>query len=905
MKISKIYLLVLTISLLSFPGVFAQQAGLLYTIAGNGTMSFTGDGGLATVAGIDVWSVNTDAAGNIYFADMDHDRIRKINTSGIITTIAGNGTMGYNGDGIPAITATLTQPAAVIPDNAGNVYIGDVNNYRIRKVNTSGIISTIAGTGIYGYSGDGGQATAAQIGSPEDIVIDHSGNIIFIDINCIRKISTTGIISTIGGSGYSSGYYGDGGAATNATLNTPMALAIDESGNIYIADAHNNVIRKINTAGIISTIAGNGTAGYSGDNNAATNAMLSSPDGVAVDKAGNVFITDNFRIRKIARSGIISTVAGNGSSTYAGENVWSAGTSIAVSGKFCLDHSGNFLLNELSGRIRKIALGQKSLGDNFSVFQDKLCSGVSYQIYTNSYTSSLQVKTYYGDGQSSTSPLSIDYFGKGYYSGQHIYDFAGTYTVKHVLFSGTSAIDSMSYVFTNYQCSTLPLRFYYDGNGNCIKDGSTEPYMNTPVTLQVDSNGIIIDTISVTSGIDFDARGNLGDIYKFKVVSLSPDLLITCPASGIIIDTLVPHQYNTQVNNIGLKCNTIAAFDLSIHATAFAGRHLSNGNINIANNYCTPENAIVKLSFSPKYAFESSYPIPSSITGNMVSWDINSLSVDNLFPKEIRYSLTVPGAWLMNGDTVQSSYMINPFVGDTDTSNNVEVHTDTVKGSYDPNYVEVRPAGLIPSGHKLEYTIGFENTGRDTAVNIYILDTLSDNVDPMSMKILTTPATMNISKIQGAGHTILKFDFPGINLPDSSHHNQCNGMVAFTINAKNGLANGTTILNHAGIFFDYNPVVLTNTVTNVICNACILGIKTSETTNTEIYPNPANEYLTVSTSPAAYNSITITNQLGQSMLQQVLANDISKIDIKSLAPGLYFITLKGENGTKVMKFVKS
>lgn len=203
----------------------------------------------------------------------------------VIMTFAGTGTGGHTGDGGLATAAELNAPRDIAIDPSGNLFISDVNNFVIRRITASNIISTVAGSGTSGYSGDGGAATAANI-SHNGIAVDALGNIYFSDYNFnVRKINTSGIISTIAGNG-TAGYSGDAGAATAAQLYDPQGIAVDGSGNIYIADNHNNVIRRVNSSGIISTFAGTGTAGYSGDGAAATLAKLNSPWGLAVDGSG-------------------------------------------------------------------------------------------------------------------------------------------------------------------------------------------------------------------------------------------------------------------------------------------------------------------------------------------------------------------------------------------------------------------------------------------------------------------------------------------------------------------------------------------------------------------------------------------------------------------------------------------
>ena len=286
--------------------------GVITTIAGKGDSTgvggtFSGDGYPATDAFIhNPSSIALDAAGNVFFTDQANNRIRKINAStGIITTVAGNGVGGYSADGVPATASALFNPAGIAFDTVGDLYIADWENHRIRKVTMStGIITTIAGTGTAGYSGDGGPATAAQFYRPSDLAFDRSGNLYISEYgnSTVRKImKTTGVITTIAGTN-AAGYSGDGAAATSAQINRPLGIKIDTVGNIYIADWRNYVVRMVSAAaGNITTIAGTGVNGYSGDGGPATAAQLSSIDGMALDAHGNLYVADEFNnvIRKI------------------------------------------------------------------------------------------------------------------------------------------------------------------------------------------------------------------------------------------------------------------------------------------------------------------------------------------------------------------------------------------------------------------------------------------------------------------------------------------------------------------------------------------------------------------------------------------------------------------------------
>jgi uncharacterized protein (TIGR03437 family) len=331
---------------------------VITTVAGNGTPGFSGDSGPATSAQLaNPEGVAVDSAANLYIADTSNSRIRKV-SNGVIATVAGNGTVGFSGDNGPPTSAQLANPWGVAVDSAANLYIADYGNNRIRKV-SNGTITTVAGNGTRGFSGDNGPATSAQFYDPGGLAVDSAGNLYIADYgnNRIRKVSN-GLITTAAGGGAA---LGDNGPATSAQLSNPYGVAVDSAGNLYVADWGNNRIRKV-ANGTITTVAGNGTRGFSGDNGPPTNAQLANPQGVAVDSAGNLYIADfgNFRIRKVS-NGVITTVAGNGTPGFSGDNGPATGAQLANPYGVAIDPAGNLYIGDSgNSRVREVSNGSIS-----------------------------------------------------------------------------------------------------------------------------------------------------------------------------------------------------------------------------------------------------------------------------------------------------------------------------------------------------------------------------------------------------------------------------------------------------------------------------------------------------------------------------------------------------------------
>jgi len=347
---------------------------IITTVAGTGTAAYSGDGGPATAAAVQYpFDVAVDAAGNVYLTDHINHRIRKVWASnGTITTVAGTGVQGSSGDGGPATAAQINTPTGIGLDSSGNLYIADYSACVVRKVTAAtGLISTVAGSGTCGFNGDGLVGPATWLNNPYDIAVDSAGNLYIADFmnSRIRKVAASGgTVTTFAGTG-GFGYGGDGGQAIWATFNSPTYLAVDGS-SLYIADTNNYRVRKVQLAsGIIVTAAGTGIQGFSGDGGPASAAKLSLPFGLAVDAAGNLFIADEFnhRIRRVAgATGVITTVAGTGTAGFGGDGGPATAAALNYPQGVAVDAAGLlYIADTQNNRIRKVgpALSRHGRGD--------------------------------------------------------------------------------------------------------------------------------------------------------------------------------------------------------------------------------------------------------------------------------------------------------------------------------------------------------------------------------------------------------------------------------------------------------------------------------------------------------------------------------------------------------------
>lgn len=494
------------------------QAQIISTIVGDGFAGFTGDGGAATSARLNTpYGICTDAAGNIYIPDAGNRRLRKIDPSGVISTIAGTGVLGYSGDGGPASAAQLNEPSCVFADGSGNIFIADQYNNCVRKIDVSGIITTVAGNGTAGFSGDGGAATSAKLNRPYSVAVDASGNIFIADRlnNRIRKVNTSGTISTFAGAG-TAGFSGDGGTATAAQLFQPVSLCISSGGDMYITDWGNYRVRKVNAAGTISTIAGDGSLSYA-DGVPAISTGLIYPYGVSIDCGGNIYVgeANGYRVRRINTSGVIHTIAGNGTFGYSGDGGPATAAQLLFPMALAIDAAGDMLVSDQGNHcIRKIT----NPGAGVTITgPSSVCVGG---------TATLSAATSGGTWGTTTGRTSIT--GGGVYTGLTVgvdtitYTGCSSVTRFPVSVNTTPTVSAIS--GPDSVCVGATITLTDPTSGGVWSSGSTS-------IATISSGGVVSGVTAGTATITYRVTTSCGSASAYKTVTVMP-LPSVAPITG-------------------------------------------------------------------------------------------------------------------------------------------------------------------------------------------------------------------------------------------------------------------------------------------------------------------------------------------------------------------------------------
>lgn len=523
------------------------------------------------------------------------------------------------------------------------------------------------------------------------------------------------------------------------------------------------------------------------------------------------------------------------------------------------------------------------------------CTDVIMTAMLSAAGSNLSLMTYWGDGSSTNT---VPQTSQTTVWQQHKYTNVGTYTIKNVLWLSGTPIDSAISTYSSY-CSYIYISKYLDNNTNCVYDNGDKPVFDA-TQFEVDSAGTIIDTLTAYHSLYYKAKP--GTIYKFKAFNLPLGVSATCPSNAILTVT-APSSNNSISTVMGLQCGSTSQFDLGVRLTGqFRPVATSRLIIYAYNLGCGAKNGVLTVQLSNKYVYKNASVTPANVSGNTITWNINNLSISNNATIYL-YADTATGANVKLDDTICNSAIITPTSGDVNTANNALTQCDKVQASWDPNDKHVYPAGDIAPGTKLTYTINFENLGNDTAFNIYIMDTLSNRLDAGSLQVLSSSHAASHVMLDGpGGQKIVRFDFKDIHLPDKNSPDFNKGFVQFTINVKNGLAPLTYINNRAGIYFDINPVVITNYAVNRISPVSVSDVAINN--QATVYPNPVTDVLTIQTDKGGYDFLRLLNSMGQVVAQQSISNNTTTISMKQLPTGIYYLQLTGKNNTITQKIEK-
>lgn len=545
-----------------------------------------------------------------------------------------------------------------------------------------------------------------------------------------------------------------------------------------------------------------------------------------------------------------------------------------------------------------------------SYYNDDSCAGHRFTYHTSlngANSTQYSVEHSFGNGVKDT--FSINYLQLGSYMAVigYVYPSPGNYTTKAVLFQNATGArtDSVTQQIVNGTCLHFTGRIYADLNSNCAFNTGADSIMMMPVQIKVDSANIPIDTITGAGQWSYIKQNPnfMSATYKFTVLNPPAGYVSTCQTANSI--TVNYPSQSLQDNNFGYTCSG-TAFDLSGWFTARMRTSIAGPSwidAYYTNLGCPQTSGTVTLKVSPKYTITTAgvLPAPASVSNNLITWNFSGLhhgTVRHL------YVPVVPTQLYTTNDTGCNTLTVNPITGDAVPANNVENRCDSLRASFDPNDKHVSPTGNVLAGTRLTYLINFENLGNDTAFNVHVLDTLSSTLDASSLQLISASHSVRLLDLAGpTGTRIMKFDFPNIRLADKTKPLYNKGFVRFSVKAKTGLANGTTIPNRAGIYFDFNPVVMTNTAMSTIGTP--QGVVTlSPAVRNSIHPNPADDRLTITNASGTLTHAVLMTMTGQVARRWNLVAGENNVSLESLPAGLYLVQLHGASGVQVEKLEK-
>jgi len=904
------------ITLLAIAFCFNINAQIIRTIAGDSIGGYAGDGGLSYNAELNnPYGVVTDQHRNLYIADANNSRIRMVTTStGIITTIAGSGTFGYAGDGFAATAAQLSTPYGIALDASGNVYIADYDNFVIRKV-SAGIITTVAGNNNLGggYTGDNGPATAATLGGAMGVAVDASGNLYIADYNnnCIRIVNPAGTINTFAGNG-TAGYGGDGGAANSAQLNKPTGISIDASGNVYIADYGNNVIRMVNPSGTISTFAGNGTSGYSGNGGQATSAQLFNPWGITTG-SGNLYIADygNNVIRKVNNSGVISTIAGNGTQGYMGDCANPTAAELNYPAGVALDSYGNlYIADNGNNGIRKVLFSASRTHITAHVTNAVVCSGNA-----TTFTGGGAVTYTWTGGVVNAAPYtipvvtattSVNYTVTGTDTNQCMSSAnisivenplptvtANSYTIcagQYVTLSGviitsdSTGITNNSYSWTGGVVNNVP--FMPSVTSSYIVTG-TDGYGcssagTATVTVLAVSPTFTLPVISISNSGPISSCGGSSTLtasgagtYSWSTGQSGSSVVVTPTVSTTynVIGTLSGCSATGKITQIVNVVNITSSMDslcLGSSATLTA-----NTGVVLASNQA------ITYSWSTSQTTSSVSVQPTRDSAFTVTGTI--------------LTITTPTTGINDTSRCKSSYiytqMIRVLIASSNTDSLCKGSSALLMANGATSYTW-SPGSQNGASISVTPTVTTTYTVTGAAQACVVTNTITQIVKPPLVIIITS----NMDSVCVGGTATLTAS--GANSYIWSTAQSGTSVVITPTVSTNYLVNGT-----------YYGCSVSANFTQHVDPACFAGIQqiSSLDNQVKIYPNPAtNGVFIVSIQENMQNAnVVVLNSLGQKVFEtKMTGQDDLQIALPSCLPGIYYVQISnGVNGTTSVKKV--